>query len=327
MASDTKPQEFKVGDSVQSKCVVRKNHLWIDAKITKINPNGTYNLKVSEPQRWSVNPNAVQVPRKDIRAPPNVNIPIGSYVIVDNIKRGTVMWAGKNKVLPEGDWLGIALDQKRGFCDGTWKGVKFFHCKRWHGIMVLTSRVTKVVAYPGDKSKKEGMVITRQKPNAALAHARSVKLNDIPSDPRPAPMKLKMADFDERSDVDEIKENSAVTPKLIDNIARLKMAPKLSAPPNENAYFEEDPRTPVDEMRKTFDTFDLNHDGRITPEEMLAVMKTLGAELELDEIVWLIDEFDVNENGTIEWVEFIRMMKGIGAADSETLRSIIDAQK
>ncbi|XP_063691175.1 calmodulin-A-like [Bolinopsis microptera] len=61
-------------------------------------------------------------------------------------------------------------------------------------------------------------------------------------------------------------------------------------------------------MRETFDAFDLNQDGRITGKELKTAMKNLGNDLTDEDITKMIKEADLDNDGCVDYDEFVRMM-------------------
>eukprot|EP00727_Mastigamoeba_balamuthi_P005628 m51a1_g1685 putative protein serine threonine (1905) ;mRNA; r:442242-454025 len=57
-------------------------------------------------------------------------------------RRGTVRFAGPVEGLAAGPWVGVALDEPTGKCDGTHKGRRYFECPRAYGLFVRPDRVT-----------------------------------------------------------------------------------------------------------------------------------------------------------------------------------------
>lgn len=62
------------------------------------------------------------------------------------------------------------------------------------------------------------------------------------------------------------------------------------------------------ELEETFGMFDLNHDGKISKDELSKVMKQLGRSTDDDSLKAMIRDADLNGNGVIELDEFIEMM-------------------
>lgn len=61
-------------------------------------------------------------------------------------------------------------------------------------------------------------------------------------------------------------------------------------------------------MRDTFNAFDLNQDGRITGRELKTAMKNLGNDLTDEDIEKMIKEADLDNDGCVNYDEFVRMM-------------------
>uniref|UniRef100_A0A7E4ZS23 Calmodulin n=1 Tax=Panagrellus redivivus TaxID=6233 RepID=A0A7E4ZS23_PANRE len=64
----------------------------------------------------------------------------------------------------------------------------------------------------------------------------------------------------------------------------------------------------LEEFRQVFKMFDKNGDGRVTAEELGAVMQTWGQAPTRDELMDMINEMDQDGNGTVELNEFVSMM-------------------
>ncbi|VDM47814.1 unnamed protein product [Toxocara canis] len=62
------------------------------------------------------------------------------------------------------------------------------------------------------------------------------------------------------------------------------------------------------QIRDAFSVFDRDGDGRITVDELGAVMASLGEHPSESELKRMISEFDEDGNGTIEMDEFLRLM-------------------
>ncbi|XP_051127750.1 uncharacterized protein LOC127249133 [Andrographis paniculata] len=62
------------------------------------------------------------------------------------------------------------------------------------------------------------------------------------------------------------------------------------------------------DLKEAFRLFDKDGDGRITVEELGAVIESLGQTATNEELNDMISEVDTNRNGTIEFSEFIHLM-------------------
>merc|ERR1712217_192692 len=62
--------------------------------------------------------------------------------------------------------------------------------------------------------------------------------------------------------------------------------------------------TSDDSLRDTFEVFDCNGDGLISPSELKFVMETLGQDLSKTEVASMIHEMDTNGDGQIDYHEF-----------------------
>ena len=63
-----------------------------------------------------------------------------------------------------------------------------------------------------------------------------------------------------------------------------------------------------DDLKKRFEMFDKDGDGRITADEVRAILKQLGDELCDDEVDDVIREADTDGDGTISFEEFAAAM-------------------
>lgn len=64
----------------------------------------------------------------------------------------------------------------------------------------------------------------------------------------------------------------------------------------------------IDELREAFETFDLNGDGFISPDEFVKVFKEVGLETPLVQIKAMISVIDKDGNGLVDFNEFCEMM-------------------
>lgn len=64
----------------------------------------------------------------------------------------------------------------------------------------------------------------------------------------------------------------------------------------------------IADLKRTFDSFDLNRDGHISKEELATVMRGMGQSPSEREIEDMIREADQDQNGLIEYPEFLDLM-------------------
>ncbi|KAK2969369.1 hypothetical protein RJ640_000641 [Escallonia rubra] len=83
----------------------------------------------------------------------------------------------------------------------------------------------------------------------------------------------------------------------------------------------------IDEVKRVFERFDANGDGKISASELAGVMKTLGSDTSKEEISRMMEEFDTDHDGFINLEEFAGICKvgGGGTADDGGLKELHDA--
>ena len=77
------------------------------------------------------------------------------------------------------------------------------------------------------------------------------------------------------------------------------------------------------EFREAFAFFDKDGDGRITPEELSTVVRSLGQSPTPEELREMVRDADADGNGTIEFAEFLALMsrqREAANADDNELR-------
>lgn len=67
----------------------------------------------------------------------------------------------------------------------------------------------------------------------------------------------------------------------------------------------------LDELREAFALFDKDGDGDITRDEMAAVMRGFGQDLDARVLRPLFDGADANGDGRLQWSEFIDLIQGL----------------
>ncbi|WAR19123.1 CALM-like protein [Mya arenaria] len=65
----------------------------------------------------------------------------------------------------------------------------------------------------------------------------------------------------------------------------------------------------VEELRKSFQVFDADGDGRVSRDELRTAMRRLGQNPTEDEIDDIYEQVDADGSGTIEFEEFAEMMR------------------
>ena len=90
----------------------------------------------------------------------------------------------------------------------------------------------------------------------------------------------------------------------------------------------------VEDLKSKFMDADVDHSGTLSVDELYGVLKTMGVELSLDELVELMQEIDVDRNGQLDIDEFVALISGGGdqvqlnsAGAKNTLYSIKKARK
>lgn len=81
------------------------------------------------------------------------------------------------------------------------------------------------------------------------------------------------------------------------------------------------PRTQGDEVKLMFQLFDLDHDGKVTPEEMKRVLQTLDKELWTDaKVEKVLSAYDKNGDDALEFTEFWSWVSGHGGQSTEDFK-------
>ena len=68
-------------------------------------------------------------------------------------------------------------------------------------------------------------------------------------------------------------------------------------------------QTRREEMRLTFNTFDINGDGFITFDELKTVFSSLGEEMDVENMKNMIQKVDLNHDGKLDFNEFAKLWK------------------
>eukprot|EP00800_Vazella_pourtalesii_P021360 TRINITY_DN78_c2_g1_i1.p1 TRINITY_DN78_c2_g1~~TRINITY_DN78_c2_g1_i1.p1 ORF type:complete len:322 (-),score=75.71 TRINITY_DN78_c2_g1_i1:941-1858(-) len=77
-------------------------------------------------------------------------------------------------------------------------------------------------------------------------------------------------------------------------------------------YFDKqigDMQTRREEMKITFNTFDINGDGFITFEELKTVFSSLGEEMDVENMKHMIQKVDLNHDGKLDFCEFTKLWR------------------
>ena len=68
-------------------------------------------------------------------------------------------------------------------------------------------------------------------------------------------------------------------------------------------------QTRREEMKLTFNTFDINGDGFITFDELKTVFSSLGEEMDVENMKNMIQKVDLNHDGKLDFNEFAKLWK------------------
>lgn len=79
------------------------------------------------------------------------------------------------------------------------------------------------------------------------------------------------------------------------------------------------------EVRKVFDRFDADGDGRISPSELGRVVRALGTEVPEREVEAMMEEMDSNRDGFVDPEEFERFHRRSGGGRGEEEEELRDA--
>ncbi|GKA27968.1 calcium-binding allergen Ole e 8-like protein [Tanacetum coccineum] len=86
--------------------------------------------------------------------------------------------------------------------------------------------------------------------------------------------------------------------------------------------------TDKEEIMTIFNRFDTNGDGKISEDELINVLKSLGSDTSPEEVKRILTETDTNSDGFISLDEFVVFCKGIaGECDGDGLNDLKEAFK
>ncbi|THG11474.1 calcium-binding allergen Ole e 8-like [Camellia sinensis] len=80
----------------------------------------------------------------------------------------------------------------------------------------------------------------------------------------------------------------------------------------------------MEEVRKVFNRFDTNGDGKISLTELVHVMKALGSDTSEDEVKRMMEEIDTDRDGFISLDEFANFYRSSSAGGAQELKEAFD---
>ncbi|KAJ0099206.1 calcium-binding protein CML24-like [Pistacia vera] len=81
----------------------------------------------------------------------------------------------------------------------------------------------------------------------------------------------------------------------------------------------------VDEVRKVFNKFDKNGDGRISTDELKDILRALGSKTSPEEVQRVMQEIDKDGDGYIDFDEFVEFHSGGASAGGDGSKELKDA--
>ncbi|GKB15945.1 calcium-binding allergen Ole e 8-like protein [Tanacetum coccineum] len=83
--------------------------------------------------------------------------------------------------------------------------------------------------------------------------------------------------------------------------------------------------TNMEEVKKVFNRFDTNHDGKISSSELISIMKTLGSNTSDEQVKQMMTKVDTDNDGFINLEEFAGFCKGDDDVDDGGLKELHEA--
>ncbi|KAI8025572.1 Calmodulin-like protein 30 [Camellia lanceoleosa] len=81
-----------------------------------------------------------------------------------------------------------------------------------------------------------------------------------------------------------------------------------------------------DELKRVFDKFDSNKDGKISPDEYKAILRVLGKENMIKEVSKIFEVVDLDGDGFIDFREFVELHKREGGVKTTEIQCAFDVR-